>query len=80
MRTTISIDDHVLEATKKLALESKRTLGEVIEEGLRIAYFTGSKRKGTTKVRPIKTYRGTGTFPGVDLLSSADLLEVMEDS
>jgi hypothetical protein len=53
------------------------SVGEVVEEALRSAL--GAKpKKGRGPVRPLKTYRGDGLQPGVDLASSSALLEVME--
>ena len=78
MRTTISISDPLLELAKKASRERRLTLGEVIEEALRetLAARPKSSVKGTRPV--LVTYRGTGLREGVDLDSSASLLDVME--
>lgn len=53
------------------------SVGEVVEEALRSAL--GAKpKKGRGPARPLKTYRGDGLQPGVDLASSGSLLEAME--
>lgn len=49
MRTTVSIDDEVYEQARRIAFESRRTLGEVINEllaeGLRVAASPRERRR-----------------------------------
>ncbi len=78
MRTTVSIEDHLLDQAKQAALEQKCSLGELIEDSLRLAMAAKVKRKQAGSSRPLKTFCGTGVQPGVDLSSSAALLETME--
>ena len=78
MRTTVSIEDHLLDQAKQAALEQKCSLGEVIENSLRLALAAQEKRKQAGFSKPLKTFRGTGVQPGVDLSSSAALLDTME--
>ena len=79
MRTTISLSDDLLRKAKQRAAESHTTLGNVVENALRVAFSApkaGLDR--AAKVR-LKTFRGRGLRPGVDLDNSAALLDVMED-
>ena len=77
MRTTIRLDDRLLADTKKLAAESGRTLTAVIEDALR--EVVGRRRKPGRAVRPkFTTFRGKGLCAGVDLDTSAALLDLME--
>lgn len=78
MRTTVSIEDHLLDRAKKAALERKCSLGELVEESLRLSLATQAKIRQQSVPRPLKTFRGSGVLPGVDLSSSAALLESME--
>ncbi len=78
MRTTISIQDSLLERAKAAALARSCTLGEVIEDALREVLAAKPKPARKGRVRPLLTYRGTGVRPGVDLSSSGSLLETME--
>lgn len=78
MRTTISIEDSLLERAKQASLARSCTLGEVIEDALREALVARPKPNKNRDARPLKTYRGSGVRPGVDLDSSASLLEAME--
>ena len=77
MRTTISISDSLLELAKKASRERRSTLGEVIEEALRASL--APRPKSSVKKRPsLVTFKGSGAREGVDLDSSAALLEMME--
>jgi hypothetical protein len=77
MRTTVRLDEHLLAEAKKHAAETGRTLTAVIEESLREAL---ARRRGSRSRRPIRlrTVKGDGPRPGVDLDDSAALLELME--
>lgn len=77
MRTTLTIKDTLLRQAKAESLWRNLSLSEVVEEALRV--ILGTQAKGQPrKIRPLKTMRGGGLLPGVDLTSSASLLETME--
>jgi len=78
MRTTISLDDHLLREAKIIAASSGKTLSEVIEDSLRESL---ARRKATAPRRRINlpTFKGTGLMPGVDLNNNAALLDLMEE-
>lgn len=78
MRTTISIRDTLLEKAKKVSRERHCSLREVIEDALRAAFATGHKANRPKRERSLKTFKGSGLQPGIDLSSSAALLDVME--
>jgi hypothetical protein len=76
MRTTIAIDDALLERSKAEALRKKQSLGEYIEDSLRQRL---SLRKAAEKTAVgLVTFGEGGPMPGVDLDDSASLLERME--
>jgi hypothetical protein len=77
MRTTVRLDQHLLAAAKKRAAETGRTLTSVLEEALRESL---QRRARAAKRAPVKlrTVRGSGVRPGVDLDDSASLLDTME--
>jgi len=79
MRTTIRLDDQLLNEAKRAALESGRTLTRVIEDSLReaLARRRAAGRRGRVT---LPTFAGGGLRPGVDLDDSASLLEIMERS
>ena len=78
MRTTVSIQDALLRRVKEESLARNCSLSEVIEEALRLTLETRPKDGGVSRIQPLKTFRGSGLQPGVDLSSSASLLEIME--
>lgn len=78
MRTTVRLPDDLLKAAKQRALDTDRTLTEVIEEALRLSL---SRRVADLAGEPVvlPTYGSGGTRPGIDLDDSAALLDLMED-
>jgi len=77
MRTTLTIHDPILKRAKEVSLQRHVSLGELVEEGLRVTLGARPKT-GRGAIRPLKTYRGDGIQPGVDLTNSSALLEAME--
>jgi len=78
MRTTIDIDDDVLRELKKLAASTNRTLRAVIEDAVRAELTRRDRHPTDVEVPEVITFAGKGTRPGVNLNSSADLLDLME--
>jgi hypothetical protein len=79
MRTTISIEDSLLQKARKISHERRCSLRTVIEDALRAAFAKEGKRtRSGAPPRPLKTFKGTGVQPGIDLSSSAALLDEME--
>ena len=75
----MNIEDALLVRAKQLAATQHSTLGHVIEDALRRAIFPERKNgpaRGSTRLR---TFRGNGVLPGVDLDSNAALTDLMED-
>ena len=77
MRTTVRLDDRLLAEVKKYAAETGRTLTSVLEDALR---ETLARREARVKRRPVRlrTVKGNGLQPGVDLDDAASLLDLME--
>jgi Ribbon-helix-helix protein, copG family len=75
MRTTVALDDHLLEAAKRRARERGQTLGQVMETALRreLAEPTASESVEVPVFRG-----GKGPLPGVDLRSNRALLELFD--
>ncbi len=73
MRTTITIDEQLLRAAKRVAAQRGVTLSEVIQDSLR-AQLT-AKPIGTSRPFKLITFRGRGPRPGVDLDRTSALLE-----
>ena len=77
MRTTIRLDDKLLADAKQRAAETGRTLTAVLEDALRESLARRHSESRRKRVR-LKTFKGNGVQPGVDLDDSASLLDVME--
>jgi Arc/MetJ family transcription regulator len=77
MRTTIRLDDDLLAKAKRAAIERGTTLTAVIEEALRLALAPGHAEP--RERLELRTFRGDGLRPGVDLDDTASLLDVMDE-
>ena len=77
MRTTIAINDSLLNQAKVRAAESRRSLAAVVEDALRLALASKPVRQGNRKVRVPVSGDG-GIMSGVDLDDTAALLDHME--
>lgn len=79
MRTTISISDPILKEVKRAALERRCTIGEVVEDALRVALVASKKRRRREAVQGFRTFGKGGIQAGIDLNSNAAVLDAMED-
>jgi len=77
MRTTIRLDEALLQAAKHMAVRTGRSLTAVIEDALREAL---ARQPGPARREPVVlvTVGGHGVRPGVDLDDAASLLDLME--
>lgn len=77
MRTTVNVDDRLLELVKERAREQGVTLGEFLEQSLR--YYLAKPEPAIGP--PIPVFRGGGGFlPGVDPSSNASLFEAADEA
>lgn len=76
MRTTIRIDDEIYRRVKKVALQSDRTIGQVIEDAVQIALRPPRHEE---QIANLPVYGGSGLVPGVDLSSNRSIAEAMDD-
>jgi hypothetical protein len=80
MRTTVRLDDALLDLARREGARRGVTLTALIAEGLRLVLARGSSPgPRRTKVTLPVSREGGGTRPGVDLDDSAALLDVMEE-
>jgi hypothetical protein len=78
MRTTVRLDDRLLEQAKREAAGRGETLTALIERGLRLAIAKPAPSRRPKRVTlPVSRAQG-GTLPGVDLNDSASLYDIME--
>ena len=76
MRTTVSVDDHLLAAARQRAGERGQTLGQVIEDALRRELATAPAHARVE----IPVFRGgNGPRPGVDLTSNRAVRQALDD-
>lgn len=77
MRTTINIDDRLLEASKRRARGSNRTIGDVVDDALR-DYLSAPGPHQTSTALPVFT-RGTGFAPGIDPRSNSSIYAAADE-
>lgn len=75
MRTTISIDDHVLENLKRRAAEGRTTVSRLIEDSVRLALAPPSQTPSASASFELVTYGREGRFTHLDLDKTSALLE-----
>lgn len=75
MRTTVTIDDRLLELAKQLAHEQHTTLGAVVSEAPQRQLASVPAEPGP----PLPEFtRGTGLRPGIDWRSNAAMCAAMD--
>lgn len=77
MRTTVNIDDELLRRAKELAARTGRSLGDVVDDALRLAL---ASRRPRREVPPLPVFGGSGLQPGVDLDDREAMAELMGDN
>ena len=75
MRTTIDINDALLQAAKAHAARERKTLKETFEQALR-AFLAGPAP--APYAPPLPVLRGHGVQLGVDLTDNAALLDILD--
>lgn len=76
-RTTVRLEDALLDQVKREAARRGQTVTTLIGQGLRLVLAGRTRRCHAPFVLPVSPQTG-GTLPGVDLNDSADLLDIME--
>ena len=77
MRTTVRLDDALLERAKREAVRRKRTLTSMIDEGLRLVLSQPKPAKRRKVMLPVSP-QGGGLLPGVDINNTAALLDILD--
>lgn len=76
MRTTITIDEHLLDDVRRVAAERRQTVSQVIEESVRESLLRRSEE--VRKPFRVEPFDSGGYQPGVNLDDNAATLELME--
>ena len=76
MRTTVRLDDELLDEVKRHAAERGITLTAVLDQALREMLLRQQELMGSERA-PLPSFEGRGLQPGVDLDDSASLLDLM---
>ena len=76
MRTTVSLDDHLLRRAKEHAASQGRTLSEVVADALRVHL---AEKPESPRLVILPTFGGSGLRPGVDLDDKAALVALFDE-
>lgn len=77
MRTTVNIDEHLLEEARQLAARSRRSLGDVVDDALRTLLNQRPAPPGGRARLPV--FGGSGLRPGVDLEDKEALADLLDE-
>lgn len=66
MRTTVDIQHELLQRARAVAVRSRRTLGDVVDDALR-ALFAEEERAAARCPPPLPVARPSALAPGIDL-------------
>lgn len=78
MRTTITLQDSLLDAAKKRAMERHSSLSAVVEDALRASLYQQEIAPSVSAREPWPVYGTGGLHPGVDLRDNSGVLDRME--
>ena len=80
MRTTVNIDEHLLGEAKLIAARTHRTIGSVLEDGLRRLLSDDAASRPTDEPYKLPDFStGGGLRPGVDLYDKDQIEELLDD-
>ncbi len=78
MRTTVSISDEILIASKRRARERGITLGQLVDQALQREL---NEPRAAVDVPTVPVFTGgAGPRPGIDLSSNRALLDALDDA
>jgi len=78
MRTTVRLDDGLLEQAKREAADRRQTLTALIEQGLRLVLAQSQLAPHRKRVVLPRSGSG-GVLPGIELYGNAALLDAVEE-
>ncbi|MGB3292504.1 MAG: hypothetical protein WBB01_05830 [Phormidesmis sp.] len=77
MKTTIVLEEALLKSAKQHALATQRTLTQLIQDAL-IRLIEEERNAALPRTVELPTFRGDGTYPGIDINSNASLQDHMK--
>ncbi len=77
MRTTVRLDDDLLTEAKQHAVRTRRTLTQLLADGL-VALLERERGGQSPRQVRLPVFHGDGVYGGIDVNRSASLLERME--
>jgi hypothetical protein len=80
MRTTVNIDERLLAEAKNAAARTNRTLGEVIDDALRVLFIERQQAERTVAKITLPVDGGSGLRPGVNLEDKEQMAELLGDN
>ena len=78
VRTTLTVRDDLLHIARKRAVETRRTLKDVINEALSRGLHTGRSAHPSRNRYRLRTHPECRPQPGVNLESNSALLDLMD--
>lgn len=78
MRTTVSIDDDLLDRAKELAVRRRTALSSLVEDGLRVLLARSENAEEPAAAVELPVYGGSGLQPGVDLEDKESLAVLLD--
>jgi hypothetical protein len=78
-RTTVRLNDGLLQEAKLEAARRGQTLTSLIEDSLRSAIKASQKPARKKRVRLARSNTKGGAYPGIDITNSASLYAIMEE-
>lgn len=78
MRTTVNIDDRLLRQAKLEAARSNRSLGDVVDDALRLLLAPAGRSRSPARL-DLPVFGGSGLRPGVDLEDKDGLAALLDD-
>jgi hypothetical protein len=76
VRTTVNIDDRLLDWAKDVARQRESTLGDVLNEALQRLLMQPPVESGP----PLPVFQGDrGVMPGIDLDSNRSMFDALDD-
>lgn len=79
VRTTVNIDERLLAEAKIIAARSNRTLGEVIDDALRVLVIERQRSEPAGKRSTLPVFHGH-LRPGVNLENKEQMAEILGDN